>query len=255
MSMILDALQRADRERQKHDQPVPSLETPTAKPPVRETVPRGPWLWMGGGIALALAMVAVFLTVNPPSSPEVAGPSATLERPASTPPTPSPEQTNAQAPSQTPPEVQSQAPSDGTAAKTPADEKPPAIARLYQSPQEEDASVRALYRATPASPSPEPSARPTDATAETTPEPPAPATASVRDLPWNLQQTMPSLNYQRHDYRGGAASRVRINGKEHQAGQQVAPDLTLERIEEDGAVMRYRGHQFKLKALNSWVNM
>lgn len=300
MSMILDALQRADRERQKQDQPLPSLETPVAPPPVKAPTPKKLWWVTGAGVGLSLMAALLVIALDRPSSP--ASTSGTPVRPV-----------HAEQPSQVP------EPTTEPAAETPT-EKPPAIAELYQSPQVEDDSVTALYRTatrdgTPASSAedasnvvaiegadghtqelsdrPEPAAvrlseaepakqaapeatasktelseaeSATTESVETAPSEtvaresapaaePTPTVPGVRDLPWNLQQTMPSLNYQRHDYRNGAASRVVINGQERRAGQQVAPDLTLERIEEDGAVMRYRGHQFKLQALNSWVNM
>ncbi|WP_027328785.1 general secretion pathway protein GspB [Marinimicrobium agarilyticum] len=261
MSMILDALQRADRERQKQDQPLPSLDTPTTPPPTNVSGPRLAWWLAGAGTALAL-IITLFVALNrPPSTP------------APTPQSESPSRT-AQAP------VAASGPTSVQAAETQTPTgKPPAIAELYQSPQVEDESITALYRTANNSveATPETSARAiagADGHTRTLPERPEPTAvrlseaepapegllpppqiASVRDLPWNLQQTMPSINYQQHDYRNNAASRVMINGKEYRAGEQVAPDLTLESIEKDGAVMRYRGYEFKLRALNSWVNM
>ncbi len=295
MSMILDALQRADRERQKQEQPLPSLDTPVAPTPVKAPVPKRLWWAAGAAVGLSLVGILLFVGLDRPTAP-----ASTSETPARTvrveEPPPLPE------------------PTTEPAAETPAD-KPPAIAESYQTRQVENDSVTALYRTATRTSSedtsnvvavegadghtqqlsdrPEPTAvrlSEAEPAKQTAPEAtasktelsetesaetesvdaapgetvaqeaapaaePIPTIPGVRDLPWNLQQTMPSLNYQRHDYRNGAASRVVINGQERRAGQQVAPDLTLEKIEEDGAVMRYRGHQFKLQALNSWVNM
>lgn len=299
MSMILDALQRADRERQKQEQPPPSLSTPTTPPPRQAPASKRAWWLAGAALALALVAALLFVALNrPPAAPASQTPARAVQ-PQEPAPTPEP----APRPS---PEPRTDA--------TPA--KPEGIAELYQSPQVEETSVTQLYRraqsggsTTPSvdaakaagvegaeghtqqlgerpdpaavrltevesatnvaseagtAQTPAPKATPQEPEASSEPSPesspkPAPdstsAVTSVRDLPWNLQQTMPSLNYQRHDYRNGDASRVVINGKELRAGQQVASDLKLERIEEDGAIMRYQGHRFKLRALNSWVNM
>lgn len=285
MSMILDALQRADRERRKQDHPPPSLETPTTPPPAKSSAPRGAWWLAGLGLMLVVALSLVVLS-RPTPSPVQSGPAAARSIQPREPAAPEP----------------TSAPTAGQSMNAP-NSKPPAIAELYQSPQVEDDSITALYRSAqggdepvtdevtlpiegtdghtqtlPQRPEPaavrlsesEPVAErprreaavPTPDEATVTPPETTPPTseenpkiASVRDLPWNLQQTMPSISYQEHHYRNGAASRVRLNGKEYRAGERVAQDLTLERIEEDGAVMRYRGYEFKLQALNSWVNM
>ncbi|WP_347330993.1 general secretion pathway protein GspB [Marinimicrobium locisalis] len=288
MSMILDALQRADRERRKQEQTPPSLSTPTTPPPRQAPTPRWAWWLAGAGLALALVAVLLFVALPRPPAPAPTGhPSARAVQPQEQAPTPEPAPKPA---------------SEPRAKAAPA--KPQDIAELYHSPQVDETSVSQLYRTAQSGGRPTPTVdaskasaiegaeghtqqlaeRPKPAavrlsqaesapqtaretqpaqaapskTAAPKPEPapePTPAVPSVRDLPWNLQQTMPSLNYQRHDYREGAASRVVINGKELRAGQQVASDLKLERIEEDGAILRYQGHQFKLRALNSWVNM
>ncbi|MBE8718752.1 hypothetical protein C4F51_16370 [Cellvibrio sp. KB43] len=76
----------------------------------------------------------------------------------------------------------------------------------------------------------------------------------IGDLPWSLRQEIPSINYARHNYEGGQPS-VLINGRAWQTGALIAPDLKLEEIYTDGVIMSFRQVRFKLRALNSWINM
>ncbi len=87
------------------------------------------------------------------------------------------------------------------------------------------------------------------------PEPTPAAMAQIRDLPWSLQQKIPSISYSRHSYSESGQSSVVINGEQRRAGQQLANNLRLEEILADGVVLSFEGRRFKLPALSSWVNM
>lgn len=83
-----------------------------------------------------------------------------------------------------------------------------------------------------------------------------PFLGSIRDLPNYVQQEIPTLTYSAHNYYGaGAGSTVVLNKKTLSYGDQVIPELYIKDILEDGIVLRYKTHQFKLKALSSWVNI
>ena len=61
--------------------------------------------------------------------------------------------------------------------------------------------------------------------------------------------------YLRHDYSGDPArSSVHINGKTLRAGGSVGGVKVVE-ILPDSVVLEYKGSRFRLRALNSWVNL
>jgi general secretion pathway protein B len=72
------------------------------------------------------------------------------------------------------------------------------------------------------------------------------------------QQTkdgIPTLLYQRHDYSGDPGrSSVVINGKTLRAGAS-AGGIKVEEILPDSVVLEVKGTRFRLRALNSWVNL
>ncbi|PCK08349.1 MAG: hypothetical protein COA42_09545 [Alteromonadaceae bacterium] len=83
-----------------------------------------------------------------------------------------------------------------------------------------------------------------------------PFLGTIRDLPNYIQQEIPTLIYSAHNYYGaGAGSTVVLNKKTLSYGGQAMPKLYIEDILEDGIILRYKTHKFKLKALNSWVNL
>lgn len=265
MSMILDALQRADRERRKDETPAPTLP-PAAQSTTPEPARRR---HRRLGLALLITVVAVVgaVTVVTPwlaTGPEPNQPAAALS-----------EEDRAPEPSLPPQDVSAIEP------------RQPGIERLYQAPtrsQQPDQSIATLYRQAQAPeesasaetiaqsppPSQEAGGAQLDDTPVETPEAqsaseapteqtvtPPPAVTAIRDLSWSLQQEIPSLNYQAHQYRDepGQASSVTINQREYRAGDPITPDLRVERIDEDGVVLSFKGQSFKLQALNSWINM
>ncbi len=88
--------------------------------------------------------------------------------------------------------------------------------------------------------------------------------ASLDDHPVSLlsnlsQQTkddIPTLYYQRHDYSvDSAISSVVLNGKKVTVGGSPISGLKVDEILVDSVVLSYRGTQFRLRALNSWINL
>ncbi|WP_024460712.1 general secretion pathway protein GspB [Marinimicrobium sp. LS-A18] len=267
MSMILDALQRADRERRRDESPAQALPPTSAlatPPPVqpRPTGARRKW-----GLPVAIAGLAT------------AGLLAYWLFRGAEPPEPTP-----------PVEATASAPTPENTAETSITEpQRPGVERLYQAParpEPSDDSIASLYRRAQAPEPTRPEVTPSEAAterlapsrdsasvtlndtpeepsssrqeAEPEPQPattPRPAVPGIRDLSWSLQQDIPSLNYQAHQYREGEGSTVTINQREYRTGDRIATDLRIERIEEDGVVLTFKGQSFKLQALNSWINM
>jgi general secretion pathway protein B len=101
-----------------------------------------------------------------------------------------------------------------------------------------------------AKPAPEPGAA-------TTPPPvpaKAPATAAVTDapalptiweLPFSTRKDIPALELSMHVYSSDPKQRfVVIKGERHVEGDEIASDLTLREIRQDGLVLDYKGQKF-----------
>lgn len=78
----------------------------------------------------------------------------------------------------------------------------------------------------------------------------------ITDLSQQTKDAIPSIFYERHDYSGRPGqSTVVLNGKELKAGGSPASGVKVIEILSDSVVLDYRGTQFRLRALNSWVNL
>ncbi len=287
MSFILDALKRAEQERNRESRPVDIPLPPTppeADPPSGRTGKLLPRSLVAGGLALLLGslLLGVLLLGErsvPDESPVSQQPAAVTEM--------------------TEPEIQKQEPvtPEPEATLQPIsvrdDRRPaeavidPQIALLYTGADHPlAADVRQLYTQpapaveeppqpdSPQQPNPQPNPQsqpdpppqldppPAGPSAEDTPTvAPQPAPAEVlpapfiRELPWSVQQRVPSINYIAHGHRDGGDSHVVLNNRELRVGASLTPDLTLEAILPDGIVLNFQGHRFKLPAQSSWVNM
>ncbi len=76
----------------------------------------------------------------------------------------------------------------------------------------------------------------------------------IGDMPYAKQKAIPTLMYSDHSYSKDNAT-VILNKVTRRQGQQIADHLTLEAIVEDGIVLKYQGLRFKIGAYNSWINM
>lgn len=73
----------------------------------------------------------------------------------------------------------------------------------------------------------------------------------LHDLSTSVQNNIPTLMYAGHNYAEGYAL---INKKQVQEGDTLAEQLSVYKVLADGVVFQFGGEQFKLSALNSWVN-
>ncbi len=75
-------------------------------------------------------------------------------------------------------------------------------------------------------------------------------------LSQQIKDDIPTLYYQRHDYSSDPnLSSVVLNGTTVKAGGSPLPGMKVEEILPDSVVLNYRGAQFRLRALNSWINL
>ncbi len=76
----------------------------------------------------------------------------------------------------------------------------------------------------------------------------------LHDLPSQILVKIPSLNYSEHNFNNVGGS-VKINGEIKHVNDQLAPGLVIDKILEDGMILHLDNYSFKMRALNSWVNM
>jgi general secretion pathway protein B len=78
----------------------------------------------------------------------------------------------------------------------------------------------------------------------------------LSSLSQQVKDSIPTIFYERHDYSDNPAqSSVVLNGKSVKAGGSPSAGLKVEEILPDSTVLNYRGTAFRLRALNSWVNL
>lgn len=290
MSMILDALKRADRERRQQDLEVPTLDTNHGDG-LLVARSRRRWLAWSSVLMLVLMGTAVFLWLQTPWQSE-------SQLAETKPQTPSPAQSGweSEAPgTQTGEARLAQGQTEKEAQKT-------AIEALYQEqeqPQQDSGrkltreEIASLYRQavkdtadqTPDDQENETADRPANADTPLTTEALAVTPVSgapqadiqagedsaqpqdnsresasntlpyIHTMPQSVQRNIPSINYQEHHYQPGGGSWVRLNRERKRVGDQISSELRIEAIDEKGLTLNYRGRSFRLGALNSWINM
>ena len=78
----------------------------------------------------------------------------------------------------------------------------------------------------------------------------------IQDLSQQRKNAIPTLMYSIHNYSAKPGqSSVMINGKSLRAGANVGKGVKLEEILPESIVLSHQGQQFRLRALNSWVNL
>jgi general secretion pathway protein B len=267
MSLILDALNRAEQERKRQDQ-VPDIHTIHLAPAMPLGNPsriKRRLLIVGSLLVLIIIGFSLWFFRSPvsgiPEPQSIATPSVVEPQKSAPISAPAAELTSVQT-DELPPGQNESIP-DSTTNKTdinnlyaaaeikPAEATMPSpITELYieeEKPKESE-SV--------ATPFPE---------LESTPEP-LPEVKSHRldefpnlpffnDLPWNQKQQIPTISYSRHNYLPNAVSSVVINGATRGVGNLAPGEFIIEDIVADGVVLRYQNQVFKLPALSGWVNM
>ena len=78
----------------------------------------------------------------------------------------------------------------------------------------------------------------------------------LSSLSQQAKNGIPTLYYQQHEYSSDVArSTVTLNGKTVRAGGSPASGVKVEEILPNSVVLNYRGTQFRLRSLNSWINL
>ncbi len=233
MSYILDALKKADAERERDAAAVPDLnaQADAAARSARASA-RNPLWPLLAMTAIALALAWRWFSAEPseaaPSPAQVqasaavpAGPKAAIERPAQAAPTPA-----AAAPIVAAP---------GMAAVTPAPAPRPS-----QPPRAVAVAPPVAAPVTAPAPAPKLAAAASAAT--------EPRLYAMAELPADLRSQLPALAVGGSVYSPNAASRIVIlNGQVFREGDKPIDGLTIEQIRLKSTVLSFRGLRFELK--------
>lgn len=259
MSFILDALKRADQERQQDGAPSIAIPQPTAPSEVPTDRHTFRWLlWIGAALAaVALAVwisvtLSTRLSIQALSESPMASAADAIAAPLKVESAPRPQADILSVPDTDQAQPKAETQSADTRLHT-------EISALYQptdpAPSETRMAVQNLY-------APEPAAAPRQPTEAERPTPSpraqeilAARIPQIHELPRALQQSIPSIHYRDHRFHNGPDSRVVLNGQELRVGAQLDRDLRVDEILDDGVVLSFKGQSFKLRARNSWINM
>jgi general secretion pathway protein B len=215
MSYILDALRKADSDRERgavpgiHTQPVPAIANSDDDPRAAPVL-----VWTLIGVSALLAALVGWLWLGRERSAEPPRPAAVAFAPAvATPPAPAP--------------VASTAP----AAKV---EVPPVVSH---------AAPPAVRRPAPAEPARGPAVAKAAAKASGTDS----RIYAVSELPESIRRELPQVAVGGSMYSEHPASRfLVINGQVFHEGEKLAPELWLDQIRLKAAVLRYKDYRYTL---------
>jgi general secretion pathway protein B len=243
MSYILDALKRADAERERGH--VPGLRTQplAADDSVKNRIPAKPrLLWLGLALtALALLAAAwAWWKADTGETPAGAAPAAEIVRPEAPPAAPLPpsEPVSAAVPVAVP-----DAPALPILSPEPPRAKPARAPAAAAAPASGTEPVgKAETKPVPGSP-----ATTSAAPVAATPTAAASAIRSFSDLSAEERARLPAVNVSGATYSKNPALRMLIvNGKVSLEGEEVAPGLKLETIEPRAAVLNHQGLRYRI---------
>ncbi|MGN6702519.1 MAG: general secretion pathway protein GspB [Burkholderiaceae bacterium] len=243
MSFILDALRKADAERQLGSLPgidaQPLASAPPLHSPMRQRVPS---LVAMAGLSLAVAAAALaWWTISHREAGPAAPPApvAAARAPAPKPP-PQP------AADETIPGPAPQAPSKPpVAAEVPV---PPPLPRPVPRPEKAPAAKPVAKPDQAPAPKAPVESKATPAPAgETTPRTERPSVLTYGELPENMRRELPALAIHGAMYSDNPANRMLLVDRRllHE-GDEIAPGLVIESVMPKEATLRYKGYRFRV---------
>ncbi len=232
MSLILDALRRAEAERERGS--VPGLHSQTAPALSDADAPRSriePWHWMVIGVGIGILVAAVWYVVGRLAAQQEAAvgaapPPAVASAPFAAPASPPPP---VGAPIVAAPPASAASAAPAPAAAAPADVP---VAEPAPWPQG-DRRNEPRKAAEGGRPAPQAAA----------PVPDAPL-YTREQLPDGIRAQFPAMTFGGSMYSANAANRsLIINGQIHRENDLVTPDLSIEQIRVKGVVFRFKGYR------------
>lgn len=242
MSLILDALKRAERERKAEQS-----HALTDLPPVPAVSPGRRWVWRLAGLALLLIVIAglAWTLLRDPPTPEPESEPA-IEIPAEVPaPEPEPEP----APLPTPPPQADPEVIPGTEGLASLDDltsepAKPAPALPTQPVKPRQPGTTEIEPAQPEQPAQDEASEP-----QTNPAVPPVLTQRAplrkfREMPPEYRADFPALRIDVHVYEQAPPRRfVIVNDRRYREGEQLAEGPVLREIVREGMVLEYRGEK------------
>jgi general secretion pathway protein B len=233
MSYILEALKKAQAERQLGSSP--TIHAPTLQSAEREEAGgrfKAPVVLalLGMAAVIGVLLTLVLRTSEPPAP---APPAAVAATPAAAP-----------AVAAAAPQAAAPAPpaAEPTPLPAPVADLPPSVAQLARASA--PAPAPAPVASAPSAPAP--SATPAVAAAKpaTAPEEPV---VNLRDLPEPIQRSIPQVTVGGYIYSKNPADRLLLVDKvlRHE-GEEVAPGLTLEKLQPKEAVFNFKGYRYRV---------
>jgi general secretion pathway protein B len=260
MSYILEALRRAESERERKRHGVPGLHAqpmPAGSPDDLSERRGRPWLWVVIGLSVGVLLMLLWRAWSPEplldeamlARAPVAG-SVTPQEPSAAPPAatqaPSTSTAPASAPASTP-----AAPPHAKTAPTPDKARPTlskgATAATHPAPAGASGPRASTPAQTPPAEAPRTAAPAPDGAAPRPAPIPEPRLRTLAELPEDLRRSVPALTFGGSVFSETPAQRMVIfNGQVMREGDAVTDELQLEQIRPRSAVMRMRGQRFEI---------
>lgn len=216
MSYILDALKKAEAERKLGA--VPGIHAP-ATYAIRSNHRSGRRLWLAGGLALLVAVLAALAWFRPWHAPQTAAL----------------------------PAVPSLPPAPIASAPQPVSALAPVLPLIEARPSVKPKAAARVAPPLPGKPRPIASAAPQPAQTSQAAERQDNAPLTLRELPEPIQREIPALSIGGYIYSSNPAERsLLINNKLLREGDEVAPGLTLEKMLRGSVVLNYKGYRYRI---------
>lgn len=248
MSLLLDALNKADQERKRNE------ATPGINSNHEHVVDHGArnhsiLLIVTIIIGLAILLAAIYWLGQRSTVPATITPPATKAVSSTPKPNKTPAVSNDTKTTQ--PEAAQDA---GTDDPSTSEET---VASLYQNTQV-PATNAAITMSTPPAVTTQPTPEQAPAVVPNVAVPTSIAQFAnlpeIHDLPNNILEKIPSLGYSEHNYNANGGN-VKINGEIKHVNDQLGNGIVIDKILEDGMILHIDNYSFKMRAMNSWVNM
>lgn len=236
MSYILDALNKAERDRKRGQ--LPSIESPDLSPTAHK--PRNPWLWVAAFAVVFNAVLAGLLVYSSSNRPKEIESAREIVGRVITP---------------TPP-ISADAAPTAEAAELPihraiAPVNTPALPLMTDQELQAQARELAMEAAAELPVQPEPIEQksallPPISTTTRVDDTPLEMIPLLVEKPLALQQAVPPFRVDVHVYAAEVANRfVMVDLKRYREGDDIAEGLRLERITKEGMVLVFRGERFR----------